>query len=202
MYNTQKSNLIEKTITLANVEDTGTQIKITDEQNNFYSFFKNKKSGEQSAAFTDLQAFGSGQSVNVVYEEKPGNNGNVFRNIARIKPAGGQVTTTETAPTPSLENRFKFNNVPSNLPNTGFGNVPPVPMPGRDASHHAPLPRDLSPTARAFAKSLLESHQATPQDLINPQWWATIIFPPINAMIEGGSVATTDDDISVEDIPF
>jgi hypothetical protein len=196
MYNTQKSNLLEKTITLVNVEDTGTQYKITDEANNFYSFFKTKKVGGPTQAAVDLQAYQLGQQVNVVYEERPGSQGGTFRNIARIKPAEAAVTVS---PTPA---------VPTGLPNTGFGltatppaYVPPA-QPTTSFSPHA-LPRDLSITAQAFAKSLLESHQATPQDLVNPQWWSTVIFPAIQAMIAGGSTVNPPvEDISVEDIPF
>lgn len=197
MYNTQKSNLIEKTITLANVEDTGTQFKIIDEANNFYSFFKNKKTGGLTQAAVDLQGFSLNQQVNVVYEERQGSQGGTFRNVARIKPAGGQVTTAETAQTPSVtapvDTRFKFDLTPT---------PPPVPQGHSWPTSPAPaLPRDLSITAQAFAKSLLESHQATPADLVNPQWWSTIIFPAIHAMIEGYTPAV-EEDISVEDIPF
>lgn len=187
MYNQQKSNLIEETITLVNVDETDTQFKITDEKNNFYSFFKTKRAGGPTQAAVDLQAFGLGQQVNIVYEM----NGN-FRNVARIKPAGGQVSTN----TPPVNVRSPFQSVPpvvpQGLPNTGFGLT----------ATPAPLPRDLSITAQAFAKSLLESHQATPADLVNPQWWSTIIFPAINAMIEGGQTTNNVEDISVEDIPF
>jgi hypothetical protein len=212
MYNTQKSNLIEKTITLANVEDTGTQYKITDEANNFYSFFKNKKVGGLTQAAVDLQAFQLGQQVNVVYEERPGSQGGTFRNVARIKPAGGEVTTSNTFNPPSnVPNPFQpVPAIPTGLPNTGFGltaTPPPSPLPrdnGWTGNPATTLPRDLSITAQAFAKSLLESNQATPQDLVNPQWWSTVIFPAIQAMIAGGSAAVPPvvEDISVEDIPF
>lgn len=198
MYNTQKSNLQERTITLVNVEDTGNQIKITDEKNDFYSFFKDKRSGGATQAYVDLQGFSLNQQVNIVFEERDGTNGGKFRNVARIKPAGGEVTTTPTSETPTkpVDTRFQFNRPAPVM-------APTPATPAAPTMHKAAtLPRDLSITAQAFAKSLLESHQATPADLVNPNWWATVIFPAIVAMVQGGSAVVADDDINVEDIPF
>lgn len=180
------SNLKETTIILSNSEQTPTQVKITDEAGNYYSFFKTKKSdGQPTRAYQQFQTLNHGDTATVVYEEKQGQGTTIFRNISLFKDiAVGAPVQPPVAQPDSIK-----------------ATVPPgIPQ----FTMHKPFPASVDKStfieAQAIAKSLLESHQATPADIVNADWWATIVFPAINAM--HSAAADNADNLNVEDIPF
>lgn len=76
-------------ITIAGVEDTGTQIKIRDQNKKTYSFFKQKKDGSETAAYRDYNQFKVGDTVMVVFKEVPYKDGTI-KNVMNFKPATGE----------------------------------------------------------------------------------------------------------------
>lgn len=178
MYN-QKSSLEEVNTTLVS-EDLGDKIKVVDSQNNFYTFFKNKQDGTPSKAFTTWQKFKEGDLVLIKFSSKPGSQGGVFRNVAWFEQGNGEVQETHTPP-PYFKNPYQKPATPTNV-----GSFP------------ANVDKSTFIEAQAIAKSLLESNQATPADIINQEWWATVVFPAISAM----HAVAAEQEINVEDIPF
>ena len=175
MYN---QSLLKATVTFKNDKDWGKNISVVDENDTWYSIPKTKKDQTTHPAFAAYSSWAKGIPVVISYSEKPGNKpGQMFRDIVGIFPVDENNPTAPAAPattapyvSPNPSNRFNFN-----------------------------VPKDVSITAQAFVKSLLESHQATLADLQNPEWWELNIFPAVKAMNDGYNGG---EDISVEEIPF
>lgn len=92
-------------ITISGIEDTGTQIKIRDQNKRTYSFFKNKKDGGETVAFADYKNYKIGDTVEASIREVPYKD-TVIRNIVAIRPASGPAEILEKQQRP-------FGNCPS-----------------------------------------------------------------------------------------
>lgn len=77
-------------IKIASAEDTGQQIKIRDQKRRTYSFFKTKKNGSQTQAFSNYQNFKIGDTVEIAYKNVPYKDGTI-KNIMNMRPASGPV---------------------------------------------------------------------------------------------------------------
>lgn len=90
MYqNTSNSELLYIDTVIAKTEDKGDQIKIEDNNKDFFSFFKKKKDGTASAAYSTFQQFKVGDTVTIVYKNVP-YKGNTLRSIVKFKPFQGR----------------------------------------------------------------------------------------------------------------
>jgi hypothetical protein len=98
-FNNQASELKNSNIVIAGVEDTGPQIKIKDHNKRTYSFFKNKKDGDQTAAFRNFQHFKVGDTVEISFKEVPYKEGTI-KNVLLVKPASG---SPESLPFPQAQ---------------------------------------------------------------------------------------------------
>lgn len=106
-----KSNLLEKVITLTDVDQNDNQFIIQDANGDKYSFFKVKKDGSSTQAASALMNLELGQTVTVLYDEKKGAQGGTFRNVAMIKDSGeAEEAVPAMAP---ASNRFQFNRTPA-----------------------------------------------------------------------------------------
>lgn len=80
-----------KNITISSVEDTGTQIKIKDENKKIYSFFKLKRNGGETVAYSDFQNYQIGDRVGIGYKEVPYKDGKI-KNILNFSPPFKETT--------------------------------------------------------------------------------------------------------------
>jgi hypothetical protein len=81
-------------IAITGIEDTGTQIKIRDQNKRTYSFFKTKKDGGDTEAFKSFQDFKPGNTALIAFKEVPYKEGTI-RNILMFRPATGIPETSQ-----------------------------------------------------------------------------------------------------------
>lgn len=91
------NELVNATFTISSVEDTGTQIKIKDENGHTWSFFKNKRDGGMTVAFEQFQHYKVGELVGVSYK-MAGEKGNIRSIMSFRPPMYDQVKPVTTAP--------------------------------------------------------------------------------------------------------
>lgn len=75
-------------IAISGVEDTGSQVKIRDQNKRTYSFFKTKKDGGPTVAFQDFQQFKIGDTVLITYKEVPYRDSTI-RNVINFREPTG-----------------------------------------------------------------------------------------------------------------
>ena len=92
------------------MEDSGTQIKITDESKTKYSFFKDKKTGGQTVAWEQFQLMKVGDLTGIGYNDNPNpkNPAFPFHNIVNFTPpnyayAAAKNQPVAQTPTPALK---------------------------------------------------------------------------------------------------
>jgi len=90
MEESMADEIKKSNIKIKSAEDTGPQIKLRDQNNRTYSFFKNKKDGDATVAFLNYQNFKVADEVEISFREVP-YNGIVIRNITSMRPATAPV---------------------------------------------------------------------------------------------------------------
>jgi hypothetical protein len=80
--------MLNKTIRICGVEDSGTQIKIIDENKFKYSFFKEKKAGGNTVAWEQFQKLKVGDTTGIGFNDNPNpkNPALPFHNIVNFTP--------------------------------------------------------------------------------------------------------------------
>lgn len=98
------SEIHNTTITVSGVEDTGTKIKLKDENKKTYSFWKVKKDGSETVAFQNWKLFKVGDTVELGYKEESftGKEGNevTTKNVMNIKAAASRPVQQSITPKP------------------------------------------------------------------------------------------------------
>lgn len=100
--NYEQRPLYNADIIITKIEDDGSKIKIEDNKKDYYSFFKNKKEGNPSAAYSTFQQLNVrvGSSVQVAFSLVPYKD-KQLRSIVKFKPAGSSPVSSPTMPIPS-----------------------------------------------------------------------------------------------------
>ena len=84
-------------IKISGAEDTGSQVKIRDQNQRIYSFFKTKKDGGETEAYRSYRQFKVGDTALVTFKEVPYKNGTI-KNVMMFKPATGEPDQAAVTP--------------------------------------------------------------------------------------------------------
>lgn len=191
MYN-QKSDLLSVDTTIVKSEDKGTQVLVTDSNNNYYSFFKTKQDGSPTAASNTFSLASNGQPVSIVYKEVP-YKGKTLRSVVKFRAQeAGRPSPAQPPRTPQYEQRSAGASV---TPSTqdGFG---------KRLAIHGFINGML---ANGAQPALITSDTLQELDALEAR--VTNFLERGNGHVHAsGNVApanpTSDEDINVEDIPF